>query len=275
MSSDPRLMSSLAAPAAPRPAPPAAPTAASSAQSTSAPAAAAPRAAPAAQPAPAAARVRSLRAAAIRARAWQTVWSLALRYPGLEVFEGLAANPSGSLERALRWCLAGAALGFGPPALFSFVRGLVPLPTILFSYGALVVLLVAAFALAVAAACAAAAHLAAHGFRLRPHLLERQPAPAGGAGLFQREVYARLLFACAAFAAPLSLALGGALLLPGLARVVAVLGLAAASVALGGLAVRAACRVSARWAAVAALAGFAAALLPLAVIAGAWWGLTS
>ena len=271
MSTDPRLLSSLAAPAA---------TAGSSAKSTTA---APPRPAPAAPPvqaaAPpaAAAHGHSLRAAAIRARTWQTAWLLALRQPTVEVYEGLAANPSGSLERALRWSLAGAAVGFGLPALYSLVRGLVALPTLLFSYGVLVALLVAAFALAVAAACAAAAHLSAYGLRLRPHLLERQPAGpvTNGAGLFQRAVYARLLFACAAFAAPLSVALGLALLLPGPLRALGVLALTAAAVALGSLAVRAACRVSPRWALVASLAGFVAALLPLAVIAGAWWGLTS
>ena len=273
MSTDPRLLSSLAAPAA---------TAGSSAKSTTAapprPAPAAPAAVSAAPaPAAAAAHGHSLRAAAIRARTWQTAWLLALRQPTVEVYEGLAANPSGSLERALRWSLAGAAVGFGLPALYSLVRGLVALPTLLFSYGVLVALLVAAFALAVAAACAAAAHLSAYGLRLRPHLLERQPtAPAAtGAGLFQRAVYARLLFACAAFAAPLSVALGLALLLPGPLRALGVLALTAAAVALGSLAVRAACRVSPRWALVASLAGFVAALLPLAVIAGAWWGLTS
>jgi hypothetical protein len=220
---------------------------------------------------------RSWRAAAIRARTWRAAWWLALRAPHVETFEGLAANPSGSLERGLRWCVAGAAGGLALPAVLSVLRGAAPLGMVWGLYGLLVLVSAAAVALGAAVAGGLAAHLAAYGLNWRPHLLERPPQPSGpspaSAGLFQWAVYARLVYAGAAYAAPLGLALGAALVLPGVLRGLLLAVLGGYGLALTVLAVRAACRVAWRWAALAAIAGALAALLPLAVVAGVWVGL--
>ncbi len=263
-----RWLSSIAAPAFRA-------TSAGPAPNTPPAEAARPAAAPPVTETPAVA-LRSVRAAAIRARTWQAAWLLALRQPRVETFEGLAANPSGSLERALRWCVAGAAGGYALPALFSLVRGSASLPALLVALGLLVALTIAAVAAGTAVACGLAAHLAAYGFQPRPHLLERQ-APAGptASGVFQKAVYARLAFACAAFAAPLSVALGVALVMPDLLRGLLLFGLSAWAAALSVLAVRGACRVSWTWAGVAGMAGALCALLPLAAVAGVWAGLNS
>lgn len=220
------------------------------------------------------ARLRSVRAAAIRARTWQAAWRLALREPRVATFEGLAANPAAGLERALRWCLAGAAVGLALPAGLSLVRGAAPLWVVWVAYVLLVVVSVAAFAGGTAVACALAAHLPAYGLRWRPRLLEREPPPAAS-GLFQRALYARLAFACAAYAAPLSVALGAALVAPGLLRGLLLVALSLHTLLLTVLAVRAACRVSWTWAIVAGTTGALAVLLPLAAVAGAWVGLMS
>lgn len=276
MSPDTRWMSSITAP-----------TAGSAAKTTAAPAGPAPAAPPveparsaaAPPPDPLQATLRSVRAAAIRARTWQAAWWLALSQPRVATLEGLAANPAASLERALRWCLAGAAVGYALPAVFSLARGAAPLPTVLWAYALLMGLTVTALAAGPAVAVALAAHLAAYGLRPRPHLLEREPlAPAPGGltpGLFQPAIYVRLAFACAAFAAPLTAALGAALVLPDLLRGLLLFAFSLYALLLSVLAVRAACRVSWTWAIVAGVAGALTALLPLAAVAGAWVGLNS
>ena len=262
-----------------------APTAASAVKTTAAPArpSVAPPVETARPPSPPAAEAqsgsRSTRAAAIRARTWRTATWLALRYPSVATFEGLAANPSASLQRGLLWCLAGAAGGLALPALLSLVHGAAAFVTLWTVYAALVLLSVAAVAGGAAVACGLAAHLAAYGLALRPHLLERQTpalasAPGGlTPGTFQKAIYVRLVYACAAYAAPLCAALGVALIAPDLLRGTLLLALSGYGLVMTVLAVRAACRVSVLWAAVAGTAGALAALLPLAAVAGVWVGL--
>jgi hypothetical protein len=271
MSPDTRWMSSISAPAA-----------GPAVKTTSAPPSPA-AAAPPVEARPAvgdcAAGPRSTRAAAIRARSWQAAWGLALRHPSVATFEGLAANPAASLERALRWYVAGTLAGFALPALLSVWRGAANLIGVGVGGSLLALLSVGAFALGTAVACALAAHLEAYGLRWRPSLLEREPplaAPSAGGltpGVFQRAVYQRLAFACAAFAAPASAALGLVLALPGLLRGLLLLGLSLYGVALTIVAVRAACRVTWTWALVAGASGALSGLVLLAAVAGAWVGL--
>ena len=92
--------------------------------------------------------------------------------------------------------------------------------------------------------------------------------------VFQRAVYDRLAFACAAYAAPLFVALGAVVVAPALLRGLLLLALTLYAGLLTVLAVRAACKVSWTWALVAGIAGVLCALLPLAAVAGAWAGLT-
>jgi len=223
--------------------------------------------------------VRSLRAAAIRSRDWRSAWLLALRQPAVATFEGLAAHPAASLERALRWCLAAAVVGSLLPAGLSLLRG-TPVLTLLPVYAVLVALSVGAFAAGTAVACALAAHLSAYGLGWRPQLSARRflgdgASPAGTApSVFQRAVYDRLAFACAAYAAPLFVALGAVVVAPALLRGLLLLAFTLYAGLLTVLAVRAACKVSWAWALVAGVAGVLCALLPLAAVAGAWAGLT-
>ncbi len=225
-----------------------------------------------AEPHPAA---RSMRAAAIRSRDWRRAWLLALTHPSVGTFEGLAAHSAASLDRALRWCLAAAALGALLPAGLSVWHG-AKLPTLGLAYVVLAGLSAGAFAAGTAVAGALAAHLEAYGLGARPQRSARQPladaAPPAGAGVFRRAVYDRLAFACAAYAAPMLAALGVVLAVPDPARGLLLLGLSVYGLLLTVLAVRAVCRVGWQWAAVAGVAGGLCAMLILAAVAGAWVG---
>jgi hypothetical protein len=189
------------------------------------------------------------RAGAVRPNPWYAVWELAILQASLETFEGLAASPGARPERAFRWMLAGAALGWGMPAMASLLRTSAPLFTVLFVYLGLVALTVIAFVAATGAAHALADQLDASGS------------------------YGAWVFVCAAVAAPLTVAAGlmvsgpaplRLLLLP--TALFALLLTVQAARAVYGLAWRPALIVTVP--SVVLLA-----LLPLAAVAGAWAGL--
>jgi hypothetical protein len=164
-------------------------------------------------------------------------------------FERLAGQREASLGRAYLWMTVGAGLAWALPAAAGLWRGGVPAWALALAYWALVLLTVAVFAAATGAAHWLACQLGARGS------------------------YERLAFACAAYAAPLTLLAGAALAGPVGLRL-ALLPMAGYGLALTVLAVRAVYQLEWRWALVAALP--AAALLagvPLAAVAGVWAGL--
>jgi len=189
------------------------------------------------------------RAEAMQPGPWYAAWEQAILQPSLETFEGLAANPAARPERALKWMLAGAALGWGVPAMASLLRTSTPLFTVVFVYLGLVALTLVAFVVATGAAHALADQLDAPG------------------------EYGQLAFVCAAFAAPLTVVTG--LLVSGPAPLgLLLLPAAVCAVLLTVVAVRAVYRLDWRGAAIAAVPSVVLlALLPLAAVAGAWAGL--
>jgi hypothetical protein len=182
-------------------------------------------------------------------RATLAAWHFILSRPSPAAFAHLAAYPGASLSYAYVWVTAGAGLAWALPAAAGVLRGGVPGWALVVAYWGLVALTVGVFAASTGAA----------------HWL------AGRCGA--RGEYARLAFAWAAFAAPLTLLAG--LLLAGPAPLrLALLPLAGYGLALTVLAVRGVYQLEWRWVLVAALP--AAALLaglPLAAVAGVWAGL--
>ena len=191
----------------------------------------------------------TVRAEAIRPSPWYTAWEQAILQPSLATFEGLALNPAARPERAVKWMLAGAALGWGLPAMASLLRTSAPLFTVIFAYLALVALTVVTFVAATAAAHALADQLDA-------------PGEFGG-----------LAFVCASFAAPLTVAAG--LLVSGPAPLrLLLLPAAIYALALTVQAARAVYGLAWRPALIVAVPSVVLlALLPLAAVAGAWAGL--
>lgn len=189
------------------------------------------------------------RAEAMRPSRWYTAWELAILQPSQETFEGLAANAAAHPVRALKWVAAGAALGWGFPAMASLLRTSAGLFTVVTAYAGLVLLTVITFVAATLAAHALADQLEAQGD------------------------YGRWAFACAAFAAPLTLAAG--LLVSGPAPLrLLLLPTAIYALALAAQAARAVYGLTWRWALLVAGASvLLLALLPLAAVAGAWAGL--
>ncbi len=191
----------------------------------------------------------TVRAEAIRPSPWYTVWEQAILQPGLATFEGLALNPAARPERAVKWMAAGAALGWGAPAMASLLRTSAPLFTVMGAYVGLVLLTVVTFVAATAAAHALADQLDARG------------------------EYGSLAFVCASFAAPLTLAAG--LLVSGPAPLrLLLLPAAIYALALTVQAARAVYGLAWRPALIVAVPSVVLlALLPLAAVAGAWAGL--
>jgi hypothetical protein len=189
------------------------------------------------------------RADAMRPSPWYAAWEQAILQPTLQTFEGLAANPAARLERAYKWMLAGAALGWGLPAMASLLRTSAPLFTVVGAYAALVLLTVVTFVAATAAAHALADQLDAVG------------------------EYGRWAFVCAAFAAPLTVAAGLLVSGPSPLRLL-LLPTAIYALALTVQAARAVYGLGWRAAVIVAVPSVVLlALLPLAAVAGAWAGL--